>query len=186
MATADDVDALSVECRERATAVPAPPAQAPGWAPDRVPDRAAQWPLRSYLELGALPTAAGCARLHARQLLGEWGLRELAETIELVVSELATNSVRASGALTVSQYGERRTPGVLPVRLWLSSDTTSVLVRIWDGSDAMPERKVADPAAESGRGLLLVEALSADWGAYVPDGWGGKIVWCLVTNPLVD
>ena len=35
-------------------------------------------PLRSYLELGALPTAVPCARLHARQLLWEWGMNELA------------------------------------------------------------------------------------------------------------
>ena len=32
-------------------------------------------PLRSYLELGALPTAVPCARLHARHLMWEWGLR---------------------------------------------------------------------------------------------------------------
>jgi hypothetical protein len=32
-------------------------------------------PLRSYLELGALPTAVPCARLHARHLLWEWGFR---------------------------------------------------------------------------------------------------------------
>jgi hypothetical protein len=32
-------------------------------------------PLRSYLELGALPTAVPCARLHARHVLCEWGVR---------------------------------------------------------------------------------------------------------------
>jgi hypothetical protein len=32
------------------------------------------WPLQSHLELGALPTAVPCARLHARQMLWEWGL----------------------------------------------------------------------------------------------------------------
>jgi hypothetical protein len=31
------------------------------------------WLLRSYLELGALPGAVPCARLHARQLVLEWG-----------------------------------------------------------------------------------------------------------------
>jgi hypothetical protein len=34
---------------------------------------AAQWPLRSFLELGALPGAVPYARLHARQVLWEWG-----------------------------------------------------------------------------------------------------------------
>jgi hypothetical protein len=51
------------------------------------------WPLRSYLELGALPTAVPCARLHARQLVWEWGLNGLAASTELLISELATNAV---------------------------------------------------------------------------------------------
>ncbi len=34
-------------------------------------------PLRTYLELGALPTAVPCARLHARHVLSEWGLNGL-------------------------------------------------------------------------------------------------------------
>lgn len=29
------------------------------------------WPLRSYLELGILPSAVPCARLHARNILWE-------------------------------------------------------------------------------------------------------------------
>jgi hypothetical protein len=51
-------------------------------------------PLRSYLELGALPTAVPCARLHARHLMWEWGLMRLTADIELAVSELVTNAVR--------------------------------------------------------------------------------------------
>jgi hypothetical protein len=35
-------------------------------------------PLRSYLELSALPTAVPCARLHARNVLWEWGSNGLA------------------------------------------------------------------------------------------------------------
>jgi hypothetical protein len=35
------------------------------------------------------------------------------------------------------------------------------------------------PDAETGRGLLLIEALSTQWGFYVPDGGDGKIVWAL-------
>jgi hypothetical protein len=47
---------------------------------------------RTYLELGALLTASACARLHTKQLLWEWGLARLADTSELVVSELVTNA----------------------------------------------------------------------------------------------
>jgi hypothetical protein len=48
------------------------------------------------LAIGALPTATPCARLHARNIACEWGLHNLADTIELVVSELVTNAVKAS------------------------------------------------------------------------------------------
>ena len=34
-------------------------------------------------------------------------------------------------------------------------------------------------SAESGRGLLLVQTLSAEWGYYTPEGQEGKIVWVL-------
>jgi hypothetical protein len=40
----------------------------------RLAPLAARWPLRTFLELGALPGAVPCARLHARNVLGEWGL----------------------------------------------------------------------------------------------------------------
>ena len=46
------------------------------------------WTMGSYLELGALPSAVPSARLHARLVVGEWGLEELADDVELIVSEL--------------------------------------------------------------------------------------------------
>jgi hypothetical protein len=55
------------------------------------------WPLRSYLELGALPSAVPCARLHAKQVLWEWGLDALAEAVELVVSDSLNLSVCSPG-----------------------------------------------------------------------------------------
>src|SRR5215471_10812481 len=48
---------------------------------------APRWPLHSYLALGALPTAAPCARLHARVMVAEWGLTELAQVVELIISD---------------------------------------------------------------------------------------------------
>ena len=54
------------------------------------------WEFESVLAIGALPTATPCARLHARNIACEWGLHGLADTIELVVSELVTNAVKAS------------------------------------------------------------------------------------------
>ncbi len=70
------------------------------------------WPLRDFIELGALPGAVPCARLHARQLMWEWQLTGLSESVELLVSELVTNGVAAS----------QRLERIFPVRLWLLSD----------------------------------------------------------------
>ena len=131
---------------------------------------AAQWPYRSFLELGALAGAVPCARLHVRLVLLEWGLAALSESLELVVSELVTNGVRASRAM-----------GSDSVRMWLVSDLRQVVVFVWDASPRPPAR--ADPGAdaESGRGLLLVEALSERWGHFGYDG-GGKVVWAVCTG----
>jgi hypothetical protein len=54
-------------------------------------------PLRRYLELGALPTAVPCARLHARHVLREWGSNGLAPDSELLVSALEALSPARSG-----------------------------------------------------------------------------------------
>lgn len=138
---------------------------------------AGDWPLRTFLELGALPTAPGCARLHTKQVLWEWGLESLSETVELLVSEIVTNAVQASQELVAGRFLGRRLAEIPTVRLWLSSDRAAVLIHVWDADHRMPERREREPEAESGRGLLLVEALSADWGWYVPNGWRGKVVW---------
>ncbi len=140
------------------------------------------WPLRSYLELGALPSAVPCARLHAKQVLWEWGLESAVEAVELVVSELVTNGLQASAGLVASRYQGRWTPGAPPVRLWLCSERKNVLVQVWDGNDGRPERKDVDLETVGGRGLLLVEALSAEWGTYTPEQSSGKVVWAIVTK----
>jgi hypothetical protein len=140
------------------------------------------WPLGSYLELGALPSAVPCARLHAKQVIWEWNLDGLTETIELIVSELVTNAQRASASLTGSRYRGQRTPGVPPVRLWLRADTDRVLIQVWDADHHLPEPQSPDLAAEGGRGLLLVETLSADWGAYLLEGSSGKVVWAIASR----
>ena len=58
--------------RQPASAVRIPPLADP-----QGNDVTGRWPLRSFLELGALPSAVPCARLHTRQLLWEWGVLHL-------------------------------------------------------------------------------------------------------------
>lgn len=130
------------------------------------------WPLRSYLELGALPSAVPCARLHARQVLWEWGIAELGEEVELLTSELATNAMR----------GSRAAGRATSIRLWLLSDKARVVILVWDGNPQPPVRIEPGEDAESGRGLLLVEAISEEWGWYPAGDIGGKWVWCRVAS----
>jgi len=74
----------------------------------------------TYLELGALPTAVPCARLHVKHVLREWQMAQLADPVELIVAELVTNAMQASAGLTTSQFAGRWSPGLPPVRLWLA------------------------------------------------------------------
>lgn len=60
-------------------------------------------PLQTHLELAALPSAVPCARGHVRAVALEWGLQELADTAELLASELVTNAIQASGTLRIAQ-----------------------------------------------------------------------------------
>jgi anti-sigma regulatory factor (Ser/Thr protein kinase) len=130
------------------------------------------WLVMTHLELAAMPTAVPCFRKHARLVALEWGLPDLAEKVELIVSELVTNSVR---------FAERSRGNGLAaevVQLWLFSDLHCILVRVWDSSSEMPVRQDAGPDEESGRGLMLVDQLSSEWGAYRKAH--GKVVWVLI------
>jgi anti-sigma regulatory factor (Ser/Thr protein kinase) len=130
------------------------------------------WPLQTRLPLAALPTAPGVARGHVRSVAREWGLTDLAEIAELLVSELVTNAVQASARLRTIE------PPV--ILLWVISDGISVVLHVWDASPEIPVRKDTAPDEESGRGLFLVETLSKDHGVYRKAD-GGKVCWCMIT-----
>jgi len=125
------------------------------------------WPLQDCLELGALPGAVASARLHAQHILWEWGKTDLTEPVLQVVSELVTNAITAT----------RATRSIQPVRIWLLSDTRTLLVLVWDASPGRPQVTEAADDAEHGRGLLIVQAYSDRWGTYPTPQIGGKVVW---------
>lgn len=132
----------------------------------------------SALELGALPGAVPSARLHTWVVLTAWGLAGVAETAELVVSELVTNAVTAAAAAPAG--------GVpAPVRLRLSARMNgqrvdAVHVEVWDAASALPRPgRDAPPDEPGGWGLVLVEAVSQRWGSYPANG--GKVVWAVLT-----
>ena len=112
----------------------------------------------------------------------EWDLGTLVRSAGLVVSELVSNAVQASAGLTGSRFAGYWAPGTPPVRVWLSADDHRVVIQVWDGSDRPPVPKPVEPEADNGRGLLLVGALSAEWGCYTPEKSSGKVVWAVVTG----
>jgi anti-sigma regulatory factor (Ser/Thr protein kinase) len=153
----------SARCGTRVSAAPPWPGGTSG---------APEWPLQDFLELGALPSAVPCARYHCRQVLWEWRLTGLAESAELLVSELVTNAITAS----------RAAGSDFPVRLWLLSDAAQVLIVVWDASPYLPVRLDVSAEAEAGRGLLLVEMISDQWGTCATPPCG-KTVWARTVTP---
>jgi len=127
------------------------------------------WPLQDFLELGALVSAVPCARLHARQVLWEWGIGNLGDSTELLVTELTSNAVTAS----------REAGRDSAVRLWLLSDSAQILILVWDASPRPPVLTDAGDEAEHGRGLMLVDAVSEQWGWYPREDSDGKFVWAI-------
>jgi anti-sigma regulatory factor (Ser/Thr protein kinase) len=100
---------------------------------------------QSALELAPLPTAAACARLHAVLVLHEWGLRELADDVATIVSELVTNAVDASAVL----------PERPPVTVRLLVDAGRLMAEVWDHSPGDPRPRQAGSDDECGRGLAV-------------------------------
>ncbi|MGW7351741.1 ATP-binding protein [Streptomyces sp. NPDC054784] len=129
---------------------------------------------------------ARLARLRASGALAGWGLppgSAPSDTVASVVAELANNAVlhgHVPGrdfalALTLT----RRAPADGPHG---EATPYSVLVEVADTrAEAVPPSAVPHapgPDAESGRGLLLVAALAADWGVRGRDAAApGKTVW---------
>ena len=105
----------------------------------------------------------------------EWGYPPVSDascTVALIVGELAANAV---------QHG--RVPGH-DFLLRLALDHESGLIRIEVTDAATTKRPPAAPPSsppdgESGRGLLLVDALSTRWGA-TPRRPVGKTIWAEV------
>jgi anti-sigma regulatory factor (Ser/Thr protein kinase) len=133
-------------------------------SPERSP-----WPAPLHfdeLELWPLPTAVGSARRHAGAILREWGLALVVDDAALVISELVTNAVVAA----------TKTTEVQPIKLRLFGFDDWLVIEVWDASPEVPEPQSANADATSGRGLMIVEALSERYGYDVtPDG--RKAVW---------
>jgi anti-sigma regulatory factor (Ser/Thr protein kinase) len=120
-----------------------------------------------------VPASVPAARKHAHALTLEWELPDVADDVELAVSELVTNAVHAA-----RKRRQVSRANAAPVRLWIASDLEIILVQVWDGSPDMPVRRHAGPDDERGRGLTLVEHICRVWGTYRKGT--GKVVWVVI------
>lgn len=132
--------------------------------------------LVSKLELGPLPTAPACARLHTSNVLAEWGLpRAVVADAEVCVSELITNALRATLSLDKP----------LPIGLRLLADGDRLVIDAWDCHPGDPEPRAVGPYSEGGRGLAVIEACSDRWG-FRRLSENVKSVWCELLLPARD
>jgi anti-sigma regulatory factor (Ser/Thr protein kinase) len=119
----------------------------PGWSHETV--------------LAPEPVSASKARDFICEHLVAHDLLYLVEDVQLVVSELATNAMVHAGT---------------PFAVTLSEGKGVVLLAVRDGSTSVPARATPLVMDMGGRGLMLVELLSGEWGAST-DGSGSKSVW---------
>ncbi|MEV6316046.1 SpoIIE family protein phosphatase [Streptomyces sp. NPDC051776] len=119
------------------------------------------------------PKSVARARELTREQLTAWGLEQLVDTAELLVSELVTNALRYGAGIPLGEPGGE-------IRLRLLLDTTLVC-EVWDGGLVQPRRRRARDTDEGGRGLQLVGLLSAGWGSRRTPR--GKTVWFELVLP---
>jgi anti-sigma regulatory factor (Ser/Thr protein kinase) len=119
----------------------------------------------------SIPESVRIARLHVRAALGFHGLGEYADDAEIITSELVTNAIRH-----VCNDGSE-TVGVILARTW---NPESVTVVVTDSSPQGPVMREAPAGSERGRGLQIVEALSAHWGWHPQDG--GKEIFAVLAK----
>ena len=130
--------------------------------------------------LVALPTSPFWARRYTRSFLDSCkGMGEdAADMAELIVSELVTNAVRFAGNPTRTlRYSERANASL--ISLSIRHFREGLLIEVYDADSHPPVRFRAEEYAESGRGLMLVEALSKEWSYFFPPR-GGKVVYCIL------
>ena len=121
---------------------------------------------RTYrLPLPPHPIAAEQARILMRLALEDWNIRDIIDNALIITAELVANALKLGDVFHIT----------------LSRQGRTVLIEVWDPSEAVPDRRQQSAERVDGRGLLLVEACSKDWGWRLEEH-GGKTVWSIATD----
>ncbi|GAA2938448.1 MULTISPECIES: ATP-binding protein [Streptomyces] len=126
--------------------------------------------LRDCFALPAHPESVAGARRLTRSRLEAWGVgQDTHDAAVLIVSELVTNAVvHTDSALVLCE---------------LECSGAGLRLSVTD-QGRQPGGPRLSPASddEHGRGLLLVDTLSAAWGAHDAPDASGRVVWALVPS----
>jgi hypothetical protein len=116
------------------------------------------------LDLPASHHSSLRARAYTQEALASWNLSDLSDDVLLIVGELVTNAILHAEP---------------PITLVLNPSGHGVRVEVIDTSPVMPVTPSFNETRTSGRGLAIIAAISAQWGAQ-PLPSGGKSVWARV------
>ncbi|MFI6693106.1 ATP-binding protein [Streptomyces sp. NPDC050433] len=118
----------------------------------------------------AEPRVVARVRRAMRLHLSLWGLSELEDMAQICVSELVANVINHVG------------PGT-PVTLAVSTDGAHLRIELTDpDTRAMPMLLAPASGTESGRGLIILDAVAERWG--VISRADSKVVWCDLATGL--
>ena len=121
--------------------------------------------LRTF-DLPATAASVGAARAGVRELLMAWRVAdEVCDNAVIVTSELVTNALTHAA-------GDR-----VVCRVRLLADRVRIEVEDEARGPDLPMLRRPGPDDQSGRGLLLVDALSDDWAVTRTPGQPGRTVW---------
>ncbi|MFB6960485.1 ATP-binding protein [Streptomyces sp. NPDC056309] len=140
--------------------------------------------LEASVTLPSDPASVCAARAYVAGTLAEWGLppaADTAETVRLIVSELATNAVQHT-------FGQSPT---FTVDLVLVRDER-LHIGVTDSHPRFPKRLPAAVQQDNGRGMVIIRWLTAECGGSLtvrPTREGGKTVcielpWSVPARPV--
>ena len=119
------------------------------------------------VRLARQPSAAAEARSQVRAALGAWQVPVDHDIAILLASDLVTSAI---------VYGDGQT-----VSLAIRCSRGQLRIDVYDTSRYLPAGADEPPGADTGRGLVMVAALSTEWGSFRTPA--GKAMYFILAFP---